>query len=68
MTQKENVCLSCTFRTANGMCNRLVCVGGFGMSDRVGSDYKKGNVCAYFKKGNSSHRTELKHTCNRSFS
>lgn len=68
MKQKDNICLLCTFLTADGMCNRLVHTGGFGINDRVARDYKKGNSCEYFKEGSSSHNIKMGHTCNSSLS
>lgn len=51
-----NVCKDCKFLAFFG-CNRLVVSGGFGMSDRVASDYMKGEHCAYFEQATTDSKT-----------
>ena len=46
----NNICSTCTYRLGY-KCNRLVIAGGFGCNDRLGSDYKHGNECPYYKEG-----------------
>lgn len=57
----DNICKSCRFATSDLRCNRLVstCIG---RSDRLGSDYKKDNVCPYYKEG--TPRNEEKRNIN----
>lgn len=48
MTEK---CKGCRF-SKGSWCNRLVVSGGFGMNDRVASDYlKRGEECEYREEG-----------------
>lgn len=54
---EENICINCAWRTSDFRCNRLVSTG-IGRNDVLGSHFKKGNKCPYFKQGNSSHNTK----------
>lgn len=44
----DKICATCYY-CKGSWCNRLVIVGGFGMHDRVASDYLKNNECDYYK-------------------
>lgn len=46
------ICEGCYFNKGS-WCNRLVVSGGFGCSDRLASDYLKGNECKYREEGKS---------------
>lgn len=58
----KKICNGCYYN--KGWCNRLVVVGGFGMKDRVASDYLNGDTCEYRKEGNSevSNRINLENS------
>lgn len=56
MEKEKNICWSCKFCLwPSGKCNRLVFTA-IGMNDRIGSDYKKNNVCPYHEKGQPQKR------------
>ena len=53
--KEKNICADCKYRYKDSLrCNRLVIPGGFGMNDRLGSDYKRNNQCPYFERGKDS--------------
>ena len=50
--QNKSICNNCKHCCLNtSKCNRLVKMGGLGTNDVVASNYKKGNKCDYFEKG-----------------
>ena len=47
----DKICKDCYY-CKGSWCNCLVIPGGFGMHDRVASDYLKDNKCKHYKQTN----------------